>query len=84
MEPSGTGWLWLGVCSQSGRLGHFFSAVLGGHGIGHGKEVLPVDEAVPSMQATLVDKTDAFLEVPLASRKNKPDRIRTLGVEHDS
>lgn len=49
--------------------------------VGTGEEALPVDEAVPSMQATLMDKTDAFLEVPLASRKNKPDRIRTSGVE---
>lgn len=46
-----------------------------------GEEALPVDEAVPSMQATLVDKTDAFLEMSLASRKNKPDRIRTSEVE---
>lgn len=46
-----------------------------------GEEALPVDEAVPSMQATLVDKTDAFLEMSLASKKNKPDRIRTSEVE---
>lgn len=32
-----------------------------------------MDEAVPSMQATLVDKTDAFLEVLLASRKNSTE-----------
>lgn len=82
MEPSGTGWLWLGVCSQSRGLGLFFSCCAGGDmALGMGKEVLPVDEAVPSVQATLVDKTDAFLEVPLARRKNKPDRIRTSGVE---
>lgn len=40
-----------------------------------------MDEAVPSVQATLVDETDAFLEVPLAGRRNKPDGIRTSGVE---
>lgn len=38
------------------------------------KEVLPVDKAVPSLQATLVDKTDAFLEVLLASRKKRTSK----------
>lgn len=47
------------------------------------KEALPVDEAVSSLQATLVDKTDAFLEMLLASRKKRTSRIRTTGVEPD-
>lgn len=57
--------------------------MLGDMASGTGEEVLPVDEAVPSVQTTLVDKTDAFLEVPLASKKNEPDRIRTSGAEQD-
>jgi len=72
-----------GVCSQSWGLGLLCSAVLGARGIGHGDQELPVDEAVPSVQAALVDKTDAFLEVPLAGRKNKPDRLGTSEVEQD-
>lgn len=47
------------------------------------KEALPVDEAVSSLQATLVDKTDAFLEMLLANRKKRTSRIRTTGVEPD-
>lgn len=35
------------------------------HGGAAGDASEAVDEAVPSMQATLVDETDAFLEVPL-------------------
>lgn len=74
-----------GLQPKRGPGGWIFSSLVcwGDMASGTGKEVLPVDEAVPSVQATLVDKTDAFLEVPLASRKNKPDRIRTSGTEQD-
>lgn len=72
-EPSGTGWLGSGVWGQSGG---WVSAVLGDEAAGTGKEGLPVDEAVPAVQTTLVDESDAFLEVPLASREKQTSQNR--------
>lgn len=42
-----------------------------------------MDEAVPSVQAALVDEADALLEVPLAEGKTKPVRIQPPGVAQD-